>query len=156
MFLWKCLDVSWKGSENLTEKSSLKIAVLKLILLNVIINAVRLVGSFFPIHRHISTLPNSPHIQVATKHWAEFPVLYSSLCWWCILNIAVGTWPPQTPSLSLPSSFPLATISLSFSVIYMYMYAHDWVPLPSPWNCHNVVNWLCCAVFSHSVMSNSL
>ena len=42
------------------------------------------------IHLHVSILPpNTPPIQAATWHWAEFPVLYTvGPCWFSTLNIA--------------------------------------------------------------------
>ena len=66
-------------------------------------------------YTYILSPSNSPSIQAATWHWAEFPVLCRfpvGSCWLSILNRAVCTWPFQTPRLSLPSILPARGLPL--------------------------------------------
>ena len=62
-------------------------------------------------HIHIFILPQTP-----LPSRLPSSIKQSSLCyvvgsrWLSVLNIAVGTWPAQTPNYPAPSSFPLATM----------------------------------------------
>ena len=46
---------------------------------------------------HVSIVPQTPPIQADIQHWVEFHVLEVCLYWLSTLNIAVCTWPSQTP-----------------------------------------------------------
>ena len=83
------------------------------------------------IHTHVSILPQTPLLSRLPHNIDQNPMCYAEgPCWLSILNIVVCTCPSKTSQLSLPPSFPLATIS-SFSqsvslfcfVFFLYFFA---------------------------------
>ena len=67
----------------------------------------------------IHSPPNSPPIQAATWHWAEFLVLYSRTVLVFHFNTAVCTCPSQILWLSLPSLLPLLA-----TTVYCFLLIH--------------------------------